>query len=115
MRKSLILTLAVLLLSTVAYAGDDDRLVQCAAEPEMVAVKFYPSRKALVKAYRAIVKQADAPAVEGFTTYSNKTGINTLHVLVISKQSDRGRLRTLGHELLHAVCNDWHRGGEVVR
>lgn len=45
---------------------------------------------------------------KGFATYNLVTRIHTLHVLKIRGQQDRDRIHTIGHELMHSFCGDWH-------
>lgn len=45
---------------------------------------------------------------KGFATYNLVTQVHTLHVLKIRGQNDHDRIETLGHELMHSFCGDWH-------
>lgn len=46
--------------------------------------------------------------VEGFAIYNKSTGLHTLFILKIRGQNDSRRIETLGHELMHSFCGDWH-------
>lgn len=89
-----------------------DELAECTFDaPIELRVKVYPNEDALARRYlelagthgRRLVR-IDAP--EGFATVQGN--VHTLHVLAPRSRSDRERLATLGHELLHAFCGDWH-------
>ena len=53
-------------------------------------------------------KLPDGAKVEGFAIYNKTTGLHTLFILEIRGQSDSRRIETLGHELMHSFCGDWH-------
>jgi hypothetical protein len=50
----------------------------------------------------------DGAKVEGFAIYNKVTGLHTLFVLEIRGQGDSRRIETIGHELMHSFCGDWH-------
>ena len=50
----------------------------------------------------------DSAHAEGFATYNLVTQQHVLHVLKIRGQNDSRRIETLGHELMHSFCGDWH-------
>lgn len=45
---------------------------------------------------------------DGFAIYNKATGLHTLFILEIRGQTDHYRIETLGHELMHSFCGDWH-------
>lgn len=45
---------------------------------------------------------------DGFAIYNKTTGLHTLFILEIRGQNDHYRIETLGHELMHSFCGDWH-------
>jgi hypothetical protein len=45
---------------------------------------------------------------KGFSTYNLVTQQNALFVLKIRGQNDHDRIETIGHELMHSFCGDWH-------
>lgn len=53
-------------------------------------------------------KLPKASNIGGFATYNRAVQIHTLHVLKIRGQKDSHRIETLGHELMHSFCGDWH-------
>lgn len=53
-------------------------------------------------------KLPDNAKVEGFAIYNKVTGLHTLFILKIRGQTDSRRIETLGHELMHSFCGDWH-------
>jgi hypothetical protein len=53
-------------------------------------------------------KLPDGARVEGFAIYNKTTKIHTLFILKIRGQKDSRRIETLGHELMHSFCGDWH-------
>ena len=53
-------------------------------------------------------KLPDGAKVEGFAIHNKTTGLHTLFILKIRGQNDSRRIETLGHELLHSFCGDWH-------
>lgn len=53
-------------------------------------------------------KLPDNARVEGFAIYNTVTGLHTLFILKIRGQTDSRRIETLGHELMHSFCGDWH-------
>lgn len=68
-------------------------------EPVMVQVAVYPgSRK---------VKHPTLGDLGGFATYNTRTKVHTLHIPQITHITDKD-IKTLGHELIHAFCLDWH-------
>ena len=46
--------------------------------------------------------------MQGFATYRPRLQLHTLHVLKIRGQNDHDRIETIGHELMHSYCGDWH-------
>lgn len=53
-------------------------------------------------------KLPDGAKVEGFAIHNKTTGLHTLFILEIRGQADSRRIETLGHELMHSFCGDWH-------
>jgi len=58
--------------------------------------------------YYKQMKLPDGGRIEGFATYNTRTQLHTLHVLKIRGQKDSRRIETIGHELMHSFCGDWH-------
>ena len=46
--------------------------------------------------------------VKGLATYNTRTKVHTLHVMAIRGQNDHDRIETIGHELMHSFCGEWH-------
>jgi hypothetical protein len=96
----------ILMLGKPAHAGGELVTDECLAEPRMVNVKFYRNKQALRAGFERLsgFKSGDAT---GFTTYNTRTEVFTLHAV-------RGRIKkskghsVLGHEVLHALCGQWH-------
>ena len=53
-------------------------------------------------------KLPEGAEAEGFAIYNKATGLHTLFVLEIRGQNDSRRIETIGHELMHSFCGDWH-------
>jgi hypothetical protein len=53
-------------------------------------------------------KLPEGAKAEGFAIYNKATGLHTLFVLKIRGQGDSRRIETIGHELMHSFCGDWH-------
>lgn len=96
-----------LLAMTVSEIVEGEELAECATTPTTVNVVMYESRGALSAAYRKITGERPFN-LSGFATMNTRTGVKTLHVRVIKDRRDTARLATLGHELMHALCGDWH-------
>ena len=45
---------------------------------------------------------------KGFATYNLLTRQHVLYILKIRGQNDHDRIETIGHELMHSFCGDWH-------
>lgn len=68
----------------------------------------YPKELAAQWEFYSKQKLPDNAGIEGFATHNTRTDIHTLHILKIRGQKDSRRIETLGHELLHSFCGDWH-------
>jgi hypothetical protein len=53
-------------------------------------------------------KLPEGAEVKGFAIHNKATGLHTLFVLEIRGQADHDRIETIGHELMHSFCGDWH-------
>lgn len=78
----------------------------CMAKPATITVVMYNNRGSLTRQYKRLSGER-VFNLRGFTTLNNRTGIYTLHVLMIDSPRSPA-LETLGHELTHALCGDWH-------
>jgi hypothetical protein len=78
--------------------------------PTTLTVVEYDSTKELATQWEFYKQQKlpDNAQLEGFATYNTRTQIHTLHILKIRGQKDSRRIETLGHELMHSFCGDWH-------
>lgn len=76
-----------------------------------VHVVTYENEGALLKAFKEINPDTELTRedrLQGFATYQPRIQLHTLHVLRIRGQNDSMRIETLGHELMHSYCQDWH-------
>lgn len=76
-----------------------------------VHVVTYDNKGALLKAFKEINPDTELTREDnltGFATYRPRIQLHTLHVLTIRGQNDQDRIETIGHELMHSVCGDWH-------
>lgn len=76
-----------------------------------VHVVTYENEGALLKAWKEINPDTELTRedrLQGFATYKPRLQLHTLHVLRIRGQNDSMRIETLGHELMHSYCGDWH-------
>lgn len=76
-----------------------------------VHVVTYENESALLKAWKEINPDTELTRedrLQGFATYKPRIQLHTLHVLRIRGQNDSMRIETLGHELMHSYCGDWH-------
>jgi|SRR5210317_396809 len=83
------------------------------AKSEIISVHVvtYENENALLKAFKEInpeTKVTRENEMQGFATYQPRIQLHTLHVLKIRGQNDKYRIETLGHELMHSYCVDWH-------
>lgn len=53
-------------------------------------------------------KLPEGAIVKGFAIHNKATGLHTLFILKIRGQNDHDRIETIGHELMHSFCGDWH-------
>jgi hypothetical protein len=76
-----------------------------------VHVVTYENESALLKAFKEINPETELTRenrMQGFATYRPRIQLHTLHVLKIRGQNDHDRIETLGHELIHSFCGEWH-------
>ena len=76
-----------------------------------VHVVTYENEGALLAAFKKINPDTELTRedkMQGFATYRPRIQLHTLHVLKIRGQNDHDRIETLGHELMHSFCGDWH-------
>lgn len=104
MRKAWVTLAALGLASSSALAGN---LTECGAEVRTITVKMYSTPLAIRQAYQELT-HIRPQGLKGFATYNNRTEVHTLHVLLIAGIKSGRQIQTLGHELLHALCGDWH-------
>lgn len=100
---------ALVLISATAAGKDMDALVECSTEVQTVNVTMYTSENQMRAMYAKLGARWPSKGLRGFATYNTRTKVHTLHVLRISGTNSK-HLKTLGHELLHALCGDWHSG-----
>lgn len=80
---------------------------------EIVSVNViqYDNMSDLLKAFKEINPDTELTRedrLSGFATYRPRIQLHTLHILKIRGQNDHERIETLGHELMHSYCEDWH-------
>lgn len=78
--------------------------------PIKLSVVEYESQDELNRKWE-YYNQAKLPVganASGFAIYNLVTETHTLHVLKVRGQNDDYRIETLGHELMHSFCGDWH-------
>ena len=76
-----------------------------------VHVISYDSKSDLLKAFKEINPDTELTRednLSGFATYRPRIQLHTLHILTIRGQNDHDRIETIGHELMHSFCQDWH-------
>lgn len=76
-----------------------------------VHVIQYDTTSDLLKRFKEINPDTELTRddrMTGFATYRPRINLHTLHVLKIRGQNDDDRIETLGHELMHSFCGDWH-------
>lgn len=83
------------------------------AESDIISVHIvtYDSEYELLKAFKEINPDTELTRedrMKGFATYRPRIQLHTLHVLKIRGQNDQDRIETIGHELMHSYCGDWH-------
>lgn len=83
------------------------------SDGEIISVNVisYDSKSALLNAFKEINPDTDLTredGMTGFATYRPRIKLHTLHVLQIRGQNDHDRIETIGHELMHSLCGDWH-------
>jgi hypothetical protein len=82
------------------------------SQATQVNVVEYDVESGLIDAYNKLSPNNPLPtdigSFEGFSTRNTATNVNTLHILKIRGQDDVKRIETLGHELMHTFCGDWH-------
>lgn len=112
--------LGLVLLGFAAFLGGCDPSVtqgppletECKFDqPVALNVVVYPTEDALRKYWNSLHPGQELPAgatVKGLATYNTRTKIHTLHVMPIRGQNDHDRIETLGHEMMHSFCGDWH-------
>ncbi len=78
--------------------------------PISLMVVEYDTQAEMNKAWEFYTRQKlpEKANAEGFATYNRAVQIHTLHVLKIRGQADSRRIETIGHELMHSFCGDWH-------
>ena len=80
---------------------------------EIIAVNViqYDTYRDVLNAFKKInpdTELSDDTRMAGFATYKPRIQLHTLHILKIRGQNDHDRIETLGHELMHSYCVDWH-------
>ena len=80
---------------------------------EIIAVNViqYDTYRDVLNAFREInpdTELSNDTRMEGFATYKPRIQLHTLHIIKIRGQNDHERIETLGHELMHSYCVDWH-------
>lgn len=110
--RYLIIALAFFATTACAERIDVD---ECAQDgTRVVQIRFFDSDRALARAYEQKTGRRAPAGLEGFATRERWRGrgwtreVNVLHVKRITSLRDRD-METLGHELLHAFCVDYHR------
>ena len=76
-----------------------------------VHVIEYETESELLAAFKKINPDTELTRDDnmlGFATYRPRAQLHTLHVLKIRGQNDSNRIETIGHELMHSFCGDWH-------
>lgn len=80
-------------------------------EPIALNVVVYSTEGELRRYWELVNPGQNLPQgaeVKGLATYNTRTKIHTLHLMPIRGQNDHDRIETLGHELMHSFCGDWH-------
>jgi hypothetical protein len=80
-------------------------------QPLAVNVVVYNTEGELRRYWETLHPGQDLPQgaeVKGLATYNTRTKVHTLHLMPIRGQNDHDRIETIGHELMHSFCGDWH-------
>lgn len=107
----IILFFLVLALSGCEKASGPPLQTECTFEtPLTVSVIEYATESELAQKweYYNRTKLPEGAEAKGFATYNLVTKTHTLHVMKIRGQNDADRIQTIGHELMHSFCGDWH-------
>lgn len=80
-------------------------------EPISINIAVYDSESAIRRYWESVNPGQTLPPgaeVKGLATYNTRTKVHTIHLMPIRGQNDHDRVETLGHEILHSYCGDWH-------
>lgn len=112
MKKTMILLGVVLALASCeGKQAGPPLLSECNySEPILLKVVEYDNESDLKAYYEKFLPdmRKEDYKILGFATHSLKSNIHTLHVMKVRGQTDHERIETLGHELMHSFCNEWH-------
>lgn len=78
---------------------------ECLTKPMSFVITLYATRHAVTLAYHSM--GGKVPHVNAF--HYMKDGVSQIHMMRIRHQFDKPRMETLGHEVLHGLCGNWHR------
>jgi len=106
----IVLVAIVLLLLGCEKASGPPLLTECKFDTpiSVMVVELEPLAMAEKWEYYNRAKLPDGAEVKGFAIYNMVTQVHTLYILKIRGQKDSYRIETLGHELMHSFCGDWH-------
>jgi len=94
--------------SSPSSAPRNAKFGDCIETTITVTVVPYDWERALNRAYKRVSGNEKTVDVEGFATAKRDLSEHRLHVMRPNMRESSPELNALGHELMHAVCGDWH-------
>ena len=81
---------------------------ECIETTITVTIVPYDSVRELHQAYNKATGDGNTAGIKGFARAKRDLSEHWLHVLRPNMYESSEELNVLGHELMHAVCGDWH-------
>jgi type IV pilus biogenesis protein CpaD/CtpE len=106
-----VVLLAILILSSCEPSKGPKLTSECNYSTTISINVIEYDNEATMKSYYEKLKpemKKQKYALKGFATKNTRTEVHTLHILAIRGQNDSDRIETLGHELMHSFCGEWH-------